>query len=105
MNKIAFKSLIKNIYDKIVCMIDNDECDTETCSEEDIISYQALFSPKVFAAEKAAKFLEISDYKFKLMRKKGLIPEPLKIVGLKQKLWTKSQLIKVKEEMAKRENN
>lgn len=39
------------------------------------------------------------------MRKKGLIPEPLKIVGLKQKLWTKSQLIKVKKEMAKRENN
>lgn len=105
MNKTAFKSLIKNIYDKIVCMIDNDECDAETCSEEDVSLYQTLLSPKVFAAEKAAKFLEISDYKFKLMRKKGLIPEPLKIVGLKQKLWTKSQLIKVKEEMAKRENN
>lgn len=105
MNKIRFKSLVKCLYDKVMCMVDNDECSTDDCSEEDIDFYQTLFSPKVFAAEKAAKFLGISDYKFKLMRKKGLIPEPTKIVGLKQKLWTKSQLVKVKEEMIKRENN
>ena len=104
MNKRALKAFVKKIYDKINSMIDNEECDYNECSKEDIEFYQTLFYPKVYIVEDAAKFLEISNYKFKLLRKSTVIPNPVKIVGLKQKLWTKKQLIKVKKELESMDN-
>ena len=42
MNKRALKAFVKKIYDKINFMIDNEECDYNECSKEDIELYQTL---------------------------------------------------------------
>lgn len=84
---------LKTILEEIIVMIDNHEFEDLTIEDLEEIS-TIIHRPEAMGREEAAKFLGVSLSKFYELRDKGLIPEPRKRKGFKEKAYYTSDLRK-----------
>lgn len=94
------KHLLRKLLVQALEAIDNGECDDITDEEFEIIS-RIIHSPKTMGREDAAKFMQVSLCRFHELKTLGIIPEPRKVKGQKEKLYYTSDLhkaLKIKKE-------
>lgn len=84
---------LKKLLEKAIEMIDDGEFDDITCEDLEQISI-IIHNPQTMGREEAAKYLGISLNKFHELRDQGLIPEPRKRKGFKEKEYYLSDLCK-----------
>lgn len=97
MDKIFLKELFNKFHDKIEELIDDDQCGA--CEDEDIEMYENLFFSKLYTTDGFIKELGISRRKFNEYRSKGIIPDPIKISGVKINFWYKRLINKTKRKI------
>ena len=98
MDKFTLKALLCKFHDKIEELIDDGQCGA--CEDEEIEMYENMFFSKLYTIDGFIKELGVSKRKFDFYKSKGLIPYPVKITGVKTKLWTKRLIYKAKREIA-----
>ena len=82
-------------------MIDNGECDGITPEEVEMLS-EIIHRPQSMGREDAAKYLGLSLNRFHELRDCGVIPDPRKRRGFKEKEYFKCDLDKAKEYLLRR---
>ena len=92
--------VLKALLQKAIEMVDNGECDHITPEELAVLS-EIIHRPQTMGREDAARFLGISLNKFHELRDCGIIPEPRKVKGQKEKLYYMCDLKKAKERIPK----
>ena len=91
---------LRKLLLKALEMVDNGECDNIT-PEEMTMLCEIIHRPVSVGREDAAKYLGLSLNHFHELRDQGVIPEPRKIKGQKEKLYYMSDMKKVKEKLDK----
>ena len=85
---------LKTILEEILAMIEDHEF--EDLSPEDLEEISMIIHrPETVGREEAARFLGVSLSKFYELRERGLIPEPRKRKGFKERAYYMSDLRKV----------
>lgn len=86
-------SWLKTILEELLVMIDNGDFEDLTIEDFEKIS-TLIHRPETLGREEAAKFLGVSMSKFYELRDKGIIPQPRKVKGLKEKVYHMCDLCK-----------
>lgn len=72
----------------------------QTLTPEDLEKIAMLIhKPRFYHTEALADALDISRTQLYRLRRQGIIPEPRKMPGLKQKLYTSQQLLEIKKQL------
>ena len=85
---------LRRLLLKVLEMIDDGECDGITAEELTMLT-EIIHRPVSVGREDAAKYLGLSLNRFHELRDQGVIPEPRKVKGQKEKLYYTSDLKKV----------
>ena len=81
-------------------MIDDGECPELSQQDLDALS-SIIHQPRTYGREAAAQFLKISLKRFHDLRNAGIIRDPRKVKGLKEKQYYLSDLKEAKEHLPK----
>jgi len=92
--------VLKALLQKAIDMVDNGECANLTQEELDTIS-AIIHQPRTCGREAAAEYLGLSLNRFHELRKAGIIRDPRKVKGLKEKMYYLADLKEAKEHMPK----
>lgn len=79
-------------------MVDDGECDHITPEELEQIA-AIIHRPQYLGREDAARYLKVSLNRFHELRDSGLIKEPKKVAGQKEKLYSMCDLKKSKKDL------
>jgi len=90
--------VLKALLQKAIEMVDNGECANLTQEELDTIS-AIIHQPRTMGREAAAQFLGLSLNEFHKLRNAGIIHDPRKVKGLKEKMYYMADLKEAKNRM------
>ena len=86
-------SLLRKLALEVIRMIDDGEFEDLTSKELELIS-TIIHRPLTMGREDAAKYMGVSLNKFHELKDYGIIPEPRKVKGFKEKAYYVSDLNK-----------
>ena len=93
-------SVLRKLVVTVLEMIDNNEFEDITEKELELISI-LIHRPITMGREDAAKYMGVSLNRFHELKDYGIIPEPRKVKGFKEKAYYVSDLKKALEDKAK----
>ena len=91
---------LKLLLAKAIEMIDRGECANMSQQDLDTLS-SIIHQPRSMGRESSAEFLGVSLNKFHELRNSGIVRDPRKVKGMKEKQYYLADLKEAKERMSK----
>ena len=92
--------VLLSLLHKAIEMVENGECAELSQQDLDTLS-SIIHQPRSMGREAAAQFLGVSLNEFHALRNSGIIRDPRKVAGLKEKQYYLADLKEAKERMSK----